>query len=109
MNSRTVLLSALTGLVFAASTAFALDLQSAKSRGLVGEQPNGYIGAVAPSPDVNQLVSSINAQRRQAYANISKENGQPLNVVESLAAQKIYNGLARGEYYKSGDGSWKQK
>ena len=29
-----------------AGAAFALDLESAKSQGLVGEQPNGYLGVV---------------------------------------------------------------
>lgn len=53
------------------SPAYALDLSSAKSSGLVGETQNGYIGAVKPSAEVNQLVSSVNSKRRTHYQKIS--------------------------------------
>lgn len=89
--------------------AWALDLQTAKTQGLVGEKTDGYIGAVNPSGEVNALISAVNQQRKQAYVGISKENGQPLNVVETLAAKKLYDKLAGGEYYQAADGSWKKK
>lgn len=89
--------------------AWAIDLQTAKQQGLVGEKPDGYVGAVQSSGEVSTLVNSVNQQRKQAYIGISKENGQPLNVVETLAAKKLYDKLAGGEYYQAADGSWKKK
>ncbi|MDG1286361.1 MAG: YdbL family protein [Rickettsiales bacterium] len=95
--------------LFLATSAFALDLNAAKQQGLVGEQPNGYIGAVVGSTNVSTLVNSINLQRKQAYLSISRANQQPLKVVETLAAQKLYGKLASGQYYRAPNGSWKRK
>ena len=92
-------------------TAWALDLDTARSSGLVGERLDGYIGAVSfsPSPDVLALVKDINNKRHAHYAEISKNNGQPLKVVEELAAQKVLSILKPGEYYMTPQGSWAQK
>jgi len=95
--------------ILLATAAWAMSLQTAKQQNLVGEKTSGYIGAVVNSAEVNALVSSINAQRKQAYMSISQENQQSLKVVETLAAKKLYNKLSSGDYYQSADGSWKQK
>lgn len=108
MFKKTLTAAAFIGMLCAGS-AFALDLQSAKQQGLTGEKINGYIGAVQPSTEVTALVESVNSKRQQAYRAISKENGQPLDVVETLAAKKLYEKLAVGEYYESGNGVWKRK
>lgn len=101
--------AALTAFLLAAP-AFALDFQSAKSQGLVGEAMTGYIAPVnAASPEVNTLVLEVNAKRRLEYQRISGENGQPLSVVEKLAAGKIFDKLEKGAYYKAANGSWAQK
>lgn len=91
------------------ANAWALDLQSAKQQGLVGERTDGYIGAVSNSPQAQALVADINQKRKQAYMAISKENGQQLSVVEALAAKKLYDKLATGEYYQAANGSWQRK
>lgn len=96
-------------ILFTANTANALDLTTAKAQGMVGEQINGYIGAVKSGNEVAALVAEINAKRKEAYKNISAENGQPLDVVESLAAKKLYEKLQASEYYQSESGAWVQK
>lgn len=102
-------ITTLSILLFSATAAFAMDLATAKNQGLVGERTDGYIGAVNNTPQAQALVSDINQRRKQAYQAISKENGQQLSVVETLAAKKLYNKLAAGEYYQAADGSWKRK
>ncbi len=93
-----------------AASAWAMSLQTAKQRGLVGETTTGYIAAIGPADaELNTLVNTINAKRKDAYMAISKENGQPLNVVEKLAAEKLYSRLRYGEYYLKPDGSWAQQ
>lgn len=89
--------------------AFALTLDEAKSGGLVGETPSGYLGAVKPSGEVNSLVSSINSQRRAEYERIAKQNGQPRQVIESLAAKKAYEMTPSGHQLQGADGRWKRK
>jgi uncharacterized protein YdbL (DUF1318 family) len=85
---RTSVLVAAIALVLAAP-AYALDLHSARASGLVAETSEGYIKAVKPSAEVNALVSEVNAKRRAEYERISKQNGQPVDVVGKLAAPQI--------------------
>lgn len=89
--------------------AFALDLHEARTSGHVAEKLDGYVTALKPTPDVQALVSSVNAQRHQEYERISKEQGQPADVVAKLAAQQIINGLPAGSTYQAPGGGWKKK
>ena len=88
--------------------AFALDLGAAKSGGLVGETSSGYLAAVKPSGDVNELVKSINSQRKAHYQKIAKKNGISLQAVEVRAGQKAIEKTPAGEYVNSG-GGWQKK
>jgi len=96
-------------LALVALPALALDLQQARTQGLVGEQLSGYVSIVTPSPEVNQLVAEVNTKRRAEYARISKENGQPIDVVGKVAAQKIIENLPAGAMFQGVDGSWKKR
>lgn len=89
--------------------ALALDLQTARAQGLVGEKLDGYIIAVKPSTEVNALVKDINARRLQEYTRISKENGKPVDVVAKLAVEPLVQKLSAGALYQGRDGSWKTK
>ncbi|MDD5586840.1 MAG: YdbL family protein [Alphaproteobacteria bacterium] len=105
----TVLLLLCSLMVLPALPAYAMDLHEARGAGLVGEKPDGYVAAVKPSPEVQSLVAEVNAKRRQEYARISKQNGQPADVVAKLAAQQVINGLPAGSLYQGPDGSWKKR
>ena len=97
-------------LLLACSTlAMALDLDGAKSQGLVGEQPNGYLGVVKATPEAVELASDINAKRRAAYDAIAKKNGATLDQVAALAGQKAIEKTAPGAYVRSADGQWVKK
>src|SRR5687768_1653048 len=76
--------------------ALAIDLDSARASGKVGEKLDGYAVALDNSPDVTSLVADVNNRRRQEYAKISQENGQPASVVGKLAAAQIINRLPAG-------------
>ncbi len=91
-----------------AMSAFALDLDEAKSRGLVGETNMGYIAAVKPSAEVDALVISINSQRKVYYQDIATKNGISLQAVEARAGLKAIEKTAPGGYINTGDG-WLQK
>ncbi|MCC6953465.1 MAG: YdbL family protein [Deltaproteobacteria bacterium] len=86
----------------------ALSLEDAKAQGLVGEESNGYLGAVQGRPDVETLVQSVNNQRKQKYADIAKKNGTTLVAVEVLAGKKAVENTAPGQYIRTGSG-WSQK
>lgn len=108
LSIRTLIMT-LTLTVLAAAPAFALDLQSARANGSVGETTKGYIAAVKPSAEVNALVAEVNAKRRQEYSKISAANGQGVDVVGTIAAEQIINNLAPGSLYQAADGSWKKR
>lgn len=88
--------------------AVALDLGTAKTSGLVGETSSGYIAAVQPSAQVNELVTSINSQRKAQYQQIASKNGISLQAVEARAGQKALGKTPAGQYVNTGSG-WQQK
>lgn len=48
--------------------AWAISMDDAKAKGLIGEQVNGYLGYVkSPSSSVRAMVEAINNKRRAAY------------------------------------------
>lgn len=106
---RTILAICTTFLLLAAQPAFAIDLQTAKQQGLVGETTGGYLEAVqSASSEVSALIDSINAQRKQKYQEIAARNNTSLQAVEQLAGKKAIEKSTPGSYIKLG-GSWQQK
>lgn len=91
------------------STAYALDLQSAKSQGLVGEQANGYLGTVQPAAGVQALVNDINSKRKAHYQEIARRNGTSLQVVEALAGKKAIDLTPPGQFVRDSSGNWLRK
>lgn len=96
-------------LVGLSSPSWAVDLEQAKAQGLVGEQSDGYLGAIRRSPEVNALIASINAQRRAKYLEIAARNGAPLDVVEALAGKTAIDKTAAGRYIRMPGGQWLKK
>ena len=98
----------LLGLLLACYPAMALDLQSAKAKGMVGETATGYLAPVSGGAEAQKLVKSINAKRKQAYLKISKRNKTPLASVEQLAGKKAIAKTPAGQFVKV-NGAWKKK
>ena len=97
-------------LFFAVTTsAHALSLDQAKSGGLVGETPSGYLEAVAaPTREVTAVIQDINSKRRDEYNAIAKKNGTALEAVEQLAGKKAIERTVSGNYVKV-NGNWIKK
>ena len=92
-----------------ASSAFALSLDEAKANGLVGEKPNGYLGAVNSSnAEAQSLIKDVNQKRRQAYEDIAKRNGTNIQAVETLAGEKAIQNTKPGNFVE-GPGGWIKK
>lgn len=104
---KTVLLI-FTTLFFFCQTGFTLDLQMAKTQGLVGETLTGYLAPVKVTPEVQQLVNTINAKRKAQYQTIAKRNGTSLQAVEQLAGKKAIQKTPPGQFIKA-DGGWQKK
>jgi uncharacterized protein YdbL (DUF1318 family) len=109
---RRTLVAALLAVLLAVvpTGALALTLDQARSQGLVGEQADGYLGAVgSPSGEVKALVDEINQARRKKYKKIAEKNGTSVDAVAALAGAKLVDRAGRGEYVRGTSGGWKQK
>ena len=90
-------------------SAFALSLDEAKAKGLVGERPNGYLGSVNPShAEAQGLIAEVNQKRRQAYEDIAKRNRTDLRSVETIAKKKAIQNTRPGNFVE-GPGGWVKK
>lgn len=101
--------------MFAAATlmtAHAADpvIEQAKAQGIIGEMYTGYLGIVdqgKASADLKRRVEEVNAGRLQAYTDIASKNGQTVQTVGQLMAQKQVERAEAGELVKpSGSEPW---
>ena len=99
----------LCAFLLSATPVMAIDLQTAKAKGLVGETPTGYLAPVSsPTPEIKQLIDSINTKRKAEYQKVATQNSTSLQAVELLAGKKTNEKSAPGHYVKIG-GAWKKK
>ena len=93
----------------AVAPAFAMSVEEAKTKGLVGEKANGYLGVVNPgSQEAQSLTNEVNNKRRQAYEDIAARNRTQLDAVEALAGEKAIQNTKPGHYVE-GPGGWTRK
>jgi uncharacterized protein YdbL (DUF1318 family) len=92
-----------------ATSAFALDLETARSKGLAGEVDNGLL-SVPPgaSADAQTMITTINNSRRAEYAKVAAQNNLALDVVGGMMFQKIYSRLPAGTWVQV-QGKWTKK
>lgn len=83
-------------------------LESAKSQGLVGETPTGYLAAVTSGSRAREIVSAINDARRDAYNQIAEKHGIAVTKVETVAGQKAVEKTPSGQYIRV-DEHWIKK
>ena len=94
-----------------AQTAFALTLQEAKSRGLVGERNDGYVGYVVtpPGAEVKVVVKDVNNKRKAKFAETAKRNNLETEQVAHRFYQRAIAATASSHYYQDVSGAWIQK
>ncbi len=104
-----ILLGVAVGYLVCTQPVFALSLEEAKTKGLVGENSTGYLGAVNPAnSEAQALAEEINKKRRQAYQDIARRDGASVSTVESLAGEKAIEKTKPGNYVQ-GPGGWMKK
>jgi uncharacterized protein YdbL (DUF1318 family) len=98
-------------LLFAVSTAWAIDLQSAKAQGLVGEANTGYLAAVngSPSADVAALIDEVNRKRKAEFESTAAKTDATLDQVRLRFYQLAVQRTAPGHYYQDASGAWRKK
>ena len=91
--------------------ALADALQDAKQAGLVGEQRDGYLGAVAgnASQEIQALIERVNQERKARYEEIAKKNNLSLQQVQALAFEQALQATQAGNYVQDSRGAWVKK
>lgn len=88
-------------------SAWALDIDSAKTKGWIGETPTGYVAAIKQNAEVKALVNEINQKRKVKYQELANQHKVQLQKIELLAGEKLVNkALKKGQMYLSTDGKW---
>ena len=93
-----------------ASTKATID--SAKARGEIGEQIDGYLGVVdgaSPSAAVKNAMREINIARKAVYTEAASGSGQPASVFAQLTGEKQIKKAAIGHYVRDASRVWKRK
>jgi uncharacterized protein YdbL (DUF1318 family) len=101
----------LLGVLWLPLPSWGLTLEEAKTQGIVGEQPDGYLGVVQPgaSAEVQTIVNDVNQKRRQMYEDIARRNSTKLEAVEMLAGQTAIDNTRPGNFIRSPSGQWVKK
>jgi uncharacterized protein YdbL (DUF1318 family) len=116
MNNRLIFMSLIIVSFLFSSLTFAIGLDEAKQKGLVGERNNGYLGLIVNQMDEKKtrqkesqnLINDINAKRKAVYVKLAAKNGITLQQVEKLAAEKAYKKTSTGHYLWM-NGMWVKK
>ncbi|MFT5482262.1 MAG: hypothetical protein ACI9GW_000911 [Halieaceae bacterium] len=105
-----LIVSTLMALFFAHS-ALAIDLDSAKDQGLVGEGNRGYLAYVVkpPSDEVMALVKMVNNLRRDKFTESAKGNGISVDKVAGRFYERATGATKAGNYFQSPAGAWLRK
>ena len=80
-----------------------------KSKGVIGENHQGYLEFVGKSREGAAIVKAENADRQALYTAVARKTGASVEQVGQRAALKWKQNLGKGEYFKNEDGSWMQK
>ncbi|MGI9307683.1 MAG: YdbL family protein [Gammaproteobacteria bacterium] len=99
------------GLMMVLQNAWAIDIRTAKSQGLVGEAANGYIAAVQTpaSAEVRALIADVNKKRRAQFNRTAQKTGTSLAQVANRFYELAVEKTARGNYYQDSGGRWRKK
>jgi uncharacterized protein YdbL (DUF1318 family) len=80
--------------------------QAARSQGLVGEQPDGYLGIVgAPTPQLQAMVNNLNIQRKKQYT-AQAASGSTVQQMAFVTGCNLILRTEPGEKYQTPDGRW---
>lgn len=86
-------------------------LEQARAAGQVGEQADGYVGAVkGASPDLKARIDQINIKRKAAYTELAEKRGVTVNeVAAATACELLSNKVGPGQFYRNEAGQWVQR
>ncbi|MBE7444210.1 MAG: YdbL family protein [Planctomycetia bacterium] len=80
-----------------------------KSKGIVGEDNNGYLQFVGGKREKEATVEAENQDRKEVYQVIAKKERVSVEQVGQRRALQIINKARKGEWLQDPNGKWYQK
>ena len=99
------------GLVMFLQNAWAVDIRSAKTEGLVGEANTGFLAAVQTpaSAEVRALIADVNEKRKAQFMSTADKTGTTVAQVAHRFYELAVQKTVPGNYYQDAGGRWKKK
>lgn len=85
------------------------EINALKAKGVVGESNQGFLAFVGGQQEKAAIVDSENADRRQVYEAIAKQQGTAAALVGQRRALQIEDSAESGTWLQAADGSWRKK
>jgi uncharacterized protein YdbL (DUF1318 family) len=87
------------------------QIRALKKQGAVGETYEGYLDYVTDKKpdDAKKLVDAENADRKELYESIAKNEGTTTEKVAERNAKRNFSKATAGEFLKGADGKWTKK
>ncbi len=98
-------------LAYAQSASAKAAVDQAKAQGIIGEQADGFLGAVGGGvdPAVRGAMAEINAGRAQAYREAAARTGVTAAAAGEATARQLEARLPSGQFFRSVDGRWERR
>lgn len=80
-----------------------------KSKGIVGENNQGYLAFVTGQTQEEALVASENNDRKAIYTQIAQQQNTTLDLVEKRRAITLAERAVPGEFIQNAAGAWIKK
>ena len=99
------------GLMMLLQNAWAIDIQTAKAEGLVGEAITGFIEAVhkPASAEVRALIADVNNKRKTQFNRTAQKTGTSVAQVAQRFYELAVQKTASGHFYQDSGRRWKKK
>ncbi len=118
MTPRSLMLAAFAAValtVAVAGPAAAIEdpvLNAAINENRIGEQADGYLGAVdgaSPSTDARARMNQVNLRRRETYTSRAQQNSVTVDeYAKSFACSLLTKNTPSGASYRDENGSWRR-
>jgi len=80
-----------------------------KTQGIVGEQPDGYLGLVKDDAAARAVVDAENADRKAEYAKRAATQGQTVEVLAKILGEARVRQEKAGRFVRGAGGEWSKQ
>ncbi len=80
-----------------------------KTKGIIGENNQGYLGFVTENRTQQALIAAENKDRKAIYSYFAKQQNTTLETVEKIQAARKAKKAKPGEFVQNPDGAWVRK